>query len=140
MAARRGAFDGLSWHDIGERGARGPAAPAPAAAAPAPQIAEGEPTGMVVVGYRQLMSGPSVDHAPVLHFQRRGGIEIAHDDAQRLGVATGDRVEVVYGEQTRAGAAVVQRRLRAGVVRMATDVPYVGPGELQAAPEEPASA
>ena len=37
--------------------------------------------------------------------------------------------------------ALVQRRLRTGVVRLATAVPYVGPGELAAAaPEEPADA
>jgi anaerobic selenocysteine-containing dehydrogenase len=76
----------------------------------------------------------------VLHFQRRSGIEISHEDAQQLSVATGDRVEVGYGDQTLAGAAVVQRRLRPGVVRLATAVPYVGPGELRAAPEESAGA
>jgi predicted molibdopterin-dependent oxidoreductase YjgC len=135
MAASRRAFEGISWQEIGERGARGPAATASGPAQPAPQIGEGAPEGLVVVGYRQLMSGLSVDHAPVLHFQRRGGIEISHDDAQRLGVATGDQVEVSYGDQTRTGAAVVQRRLMAGVVRMASDVPYVGPGELRPAEE-----
>jgi NADH-quinone oxidoreductase subunit G len=140
MAERRPAFSGLTWHEIGERGAR-TAAPARGGSAPAaPQIGEGEPGGIVVVGYRQLMSGPTVDHAPVLHFQRRAGIEISHDDAQRIGVATGDGVEVRFGDQTRTGAAVVQRRLRAGVVRLAADVPYVGPGELLAAAEEPAGA
>jgi anaerobic selenocysteine-containing dehydrogenase len=76
----------------------------------------------------------------VLHFQRRTGIEISHDDAQRIGVATGDRVEVRFGDQTRTGAAVVQRRLRAGVVRLAADVPYVGPGDLIRGAEETAGA
>jgi len=47
-----------------------------------------------VVGYRQLMSGPTVEGAPALHFQRRNGIEISHNDAQEIGVATGDRVEI----------------------------------------------
>jgi NADH-quinone oxidoreductase subunit G len=140
MSERRAAFAGLSWHGIGEQGARTPAAPAGASAPAAPQIGGGEPGGIVVVGYRQLMSGPSVDHAPVLHFQRRTGIEISHDDAQRIGVATGDRVEVRFGDQTRTGAAVVQRRLRAGVVRLAADVPYVGPGDLIRGAEETAGA
>jgi anaerobic selenocysteine-containing dehydrogenase len=85
------------------------------------------------------MSGAAVDHSPVLHFQRRGGIEISHDDAQRLGVATGDRVEVAYEGRTVTAAAVVQRRLRPGVVRLATALPYVGPGELRAA-QEPSDA
>jgi NADH-quinone oxidoreductase subunit G len=140
MAERRSAFEGMSWHEIGERGARSAAPAAGGTAPPAPQIGDGQPGGMVVIGYRQLMSGPAVDHAPVLHFQRRAGIEMSHDDAQRLGIATGDRVEVTYGEQTRTGAAVVQRRLQAGVVRMATDVPYVGPGDVRPAPQEAADA
>jgi NADH-quinone oxidoreductase subunit G len=139
MAQQRGAFAGMSWHEIGEQGTR--PAPPPRGAVPAtPQVGDGEPEGTIVVGYRQLMSGHSVDHSPVLHFQRRSGIEISHEDAQQLSVATGDRVEVGYGDQTLAGAAVVQRRLRPGVVRLATAVPYVGPGELRAAPEESAGA
>jgi len=105
-------------------------------APPAPHVAEGEPEGTIVVGYRQLMSGPTVDGAPALHFQRRTGIEISHDDAQEIGVATGDRVEVSFDGSSVTGAALVQRRLRRGVVRLATAVPYVGAGELRPAPEE----
>jgi len=86
------------------------------------------------------MSGPTVEGAPALHFQRRNGIEISHDDAQEIGVATGDRVEVSFAGSSLTGAALVQRRLRRGVVRLATAVPYVGPGELRAAPEETADA
>jgi anaerobic selenocysteine-containing dehydrogenase len=140
MAGSRAAFTGLTWAGIGERGVRPEPAPGSGKAPAAPHVAEGEPEGTIVVGYRQLMSGHSVDHSPVLHFQRRSGIEISHQDAQQLGVATGDRVEVGYGDQTLAGAAVVQRRLRPGVVRLATAVPYVGPGQLRAAAEEAAGA
>jgi anaerobic selenocysteine-containing dehydrogenase len=86
------------------------------------------------------MSGPTVEGAPALHFQRRSGIEISHDDAQEIGVATGDRVEITFGGTSVSGAALVQRRLRRGVVRLATEVPYVGPGKLRAAPEESADA
>ena len=35
---------------------------------------------------------------------------------------------------------IVQRRLLSGVVRLPAAVPYVGPGELGAAPEEVADA
>jgi anaerobic selenocysteine-containing dehydrogenase len=133
MAATRPAFAALSWHEIGESGEQTSPPPRPAQAPPQPQIGSGQPEGTIVVGYRQLMSGPAVDHAPVLHFQRRTGIEIAHDDAQAAGIATGDRVEVEYDGQTHAGPAIVQRRLRPGVVRLATSVPYVGPGQLRPA-------
>ncbi len=139
MHQRRPAFAGVAWRDIRERGALTATAARPSQGPARPQIAAGQPAGMVVVGYRQLMSGASVDHSPALHFQRRSGIEIAHDDAQSLGVATGDRVEVAYDGRSVAGAAIVLRRLRPGVVRLAATLPYVGPGELRAA-GEPADA
>ena len=135
MAARRPTFSGLGWSAIGERAALSdrPApvgAPAAAHAAPADT-----PPGTVVVGYRELMSGASVDHSPALHFQRRAGIEISHDDAEALGVKPGDRVRVSYEGGEHEGAAVVLRRLRTGVVRVAARRPYVGSGTVT--PVEP---
>jgi anaerobic selenocysteine-containing dehydrogenase len=94
----------------------------------------------VVVGYRELMSGPAVDHTEALHFQRRRGIEISFEDAERLGIATGDQVAVSLDGRTETGPALVQRRLRPGVVRMAARLPHVGPGLLAAAPAEAAGA
>jgi NADH-quinone oxidoreductase subunit G len=140
LAAQRPAFAGASWSEIGERaelGAR-PAAQAPPPApqaAPAPAMPE-----TVVVGYRELMSGTAVDHTPALHFQRRRGIEIAHADAEALGVATGDRIQVTRDGRTETGPAVVRRGLRPGVVRLPARVPHVGPGAVTAAPPEAAGA
>jgi len=134
MAGSRQAFTGLAWHEIGEHGVR-PQPPALGPPPPVPHVGEAEPQGTIVIGYRQLMSGPTVEHTPALQFQRRSGIEIAHADAQTLGIATGDRVEVAYGGSTVTGAAVVHRRLMRGVVRMPAAVPYLGPGELRAAAE-----
>ncbi len=140
MGAQRPAYAGISWSDIGEHGVLTQHA-ADAGQAPArPQIASGDAGGTIVVGYRQLMSGAAVDHSPVLHFQRRTGIEISHDDAQSLGVATGDRIQVEYDGRSVVGAAVVLRRLRTGVVRLAVSLPYVGPGRVRAADGEPADA
>ena len=114
----------------------------PAQAPPVPQAAPAGPVdGIVVVGYRQLMSGVEVDHAEQLEFQRRHSIELAHDDAQSLGVATGDRVTASWKGGSATGPALVNRRLRTGVVRLATAVPHVGPGSVAAAePEAPADA
>jgi NADH-quinone oxidoreductase subunit G len=139
MAGRLPAFAGLSWSEIGDR------APlrerAAAAAAPAvPQMAAAAVPQTVVVGYRELMSGPAVDHTEALHFQRRQGIEISFEDAQRLGVATGDQLAVTQDGATLTGPALVQRRLRPGVVRMAARLPHVGPGAVAAAPAEAAGA
>ena len=127
MAGSRAAFAGLTWAGIGERGVRPEPAPGSGTAPAAPHVAEGEPEGTIVVGYRQLMSGPTVEGAPALHFQRRSGIEISHDDAQEIGVATGDRVEVsfggtaVIGRGTGAAAAATGRRAAGdgGAVRRA---------------------
>jgi NADH-quinone oxidoreductase subunit G len=135
MARRRPAFSGLSWSEIGERAPlrERPAAPAPPAA---PHAAPSEaPAGTVVVGYRDLMSGAAVDHSPLLHFQRRTGVEISDHDAERLGVKPGDRVRVTYEGGEHEGAAIVLRRLRPGVVRFATRRPYLGSGSVAPAPE-----
>jgi NADH-quinone oxidoreductase subunit G len=126
---------GLSWSEIGERaplGERAPAGDAPAA----PQVAAAAVPQTVVVGFRELMSGAAVDHTEALHFQRRHGIEIAFDDAQSLGIATGDRVQVMHDGHTVTGPALVQRGLRPGVVRLAARVPHVGPGSVAPAPPE----
>jgi NADH-quinone oxidoreductase subunit G len=135
MAERRSAFAGLSWSGIGERaplGERTAAGDVPATA----QVAAAAVPQTVVVGYRELMSGATVDHTEALHFQRRHGIEIAHADAESLGVATGDRIQVTHDGRTVTGPALVQRGLRPGVVRLAARVPHVGPGSVAAAPAE----
>jgi anaerobic selenocysteine-containing dehydrogenase len=136
MARRRPAFAGLGWPEIGERA---PLRNRPAAAAPpaAPHAAPSEaPSGTVVVGYRELMSGPAVDHSPALHFQRRPGVELSHDDAEALGIKAGNRVRVTYEGGEHEGAAIVLRRLRPGVVRIATRRPYLGSGTVAAAEPE----
>ena len=59
---------------------------------------------------------------------------------QRLGVKPGDRVRVTYDGGEHEGAAIVLRRLRPGVVRVAARRPYVGPGTVVVAPPEAAGA
>jgi NADH-quinone oxidoreductase subunit G len=136
MARRRPAFAGLGWPEIGERA---PLRERPAATAPpaTPHAAPSEaPSGTVVVGYRELMSGPAVDHSPALHFQRRTGVELSYDDAEALGIKAGDRLRVTYEGGEHEGAAIVLRRLRPGVVRIATRRPYLGAGTVAAAEPE----
>jgi predicted molibdopterin-dependent oxidoreductase YjgC len=135
MATRRPAFAGMSWSGIGERAPLGERAAAQAAPA-VPQMAAAAIPQTVVVGYRQLMSGPAVEHTEGLHFQRRAGIEIAHADAEAIGVATGDRVQVTMDGSTQSGPALVQRGLRPGVLRIPARIPHVGPGTVTAAPAE----
>ena len=143
LAAADGVFAGLDYGGLGERADR----PAPRQVdVPPPEPRLGDPRPgpqpgtVTVVGYRQLMSGPAVDRAPQLDHQRRTAIELAHEDAARLGVATGDQVAVEYGGRTVTGPAAVSRRLHPGVARLATRLPYVGPGRVTAAVREPADA
>ena len=65
--------------------------------------------------------------------QGQDSVEISHDDAEALGVKPGDRLRVVYDGGEHEGAAVVLRRLRPGVVRIATRRPYLGPGTVAGA-------
>ena len=134
LAQQRPAFAGQSWQAVGEQAELPDQRPVRPESPPAEPHVEGAvgPEGTIVVGYRQLMSGTAVDNAPALHFQQRIGIEIAHSDAQDLGVATGDRLVVDYQSGSITGPAVVLRSLRQGVVRLATPVPYIGPGTVRA--------
>jgi NADH-quinone oxidoreductase subunit G len=136
LARSRPGFEGLSFAALGER-APLPERPAAAATPAEPRLAGEAPPApapaagaVLVVGYRQLMDGPAIEHTPPLQFQRRLGIELAHDDALDLGIAAGDQVTVEHGGRTTTGPAVVSRRLSRGVVRLATRVPYVGPGRV----------
>jgi anaerobic selenocysteine-containing dehydrogenase len=95
---------------------------------------------MHVVGYRQLHSGPAADHADALHFQRRVGAELSADDAASLGVSSGDPVSITFAGQTIQRPVVINRGLRPGTVRLATRIPYVGPGSVAAVEEAAAGA
>jgi NADH-quinone oxidoreductase subunit G len=136
LAASRPAFAGMSWSSLGER-AELPERPQAGSAPPEPRVAAARPKrGTTLIAYRELMSGAGPDHSPELHFQKRIGIEINHDDAEKLRVATGDRITVSFDGRSASGPAIASRRLRPGTVRMAQRVPYVGPATVVAAPLE----
>ena len=109
-----------------------PAAHERQSAPSAPATAEFGGAGIVAIGYRQLMAGTAVDASPRLHFQRKGGIEISHHDASSRDIAAGDRVRVTHAGTAHEGPAVVLRRLRPGVIRLAARVPFAGLATLEA--------
>jgi NADH-quinone oxidoreductase subunit G len=132
LAAARPAFAEMSWASLGER-AELPERPPVGSAPPEPRLAAARAHGgTTLVAYRELMSGAAPDRSPELHFQKRVGIEINHDDAERLGVATGDRITVSFDGRSASGPAIASRRLRPGTVRMAQRVPYVGAATVAA--------
>jgi predicted molibdopterin-dependent oxidoreductase YjgC len=118
------AYSGIAYGDVGERAAlRGPAEP------PAPEP-EYEPATvkprdghfLMLQRYRPLFSGPAVERVEELRFQRPGAeIELSADDAKRRGIATGDEVEVRSNGTSLSLRARVNKRLVAGVVRMAEE-------------------
>ncbi|MBD0317614.1 MAG: molybdopterin-dependent oxidoreductase [Thermoleophilia bacterium] len=94
-------------------------APAPAPSVP-PVPTVDRDGGLELVTYRPLFSGPGVERISALAFQRpRREIELAADDAAQTGIATGDVVAVSSNGTSTLVSARVNRRLRAGVARMA---------------------
>ncbi len=96
------------------------AAPTVEMPAAAGAVAAGE--GFRLVRYRPLFRGAAVDRVPQLQFQRPPAeIELSLADARALRIRTGDPVSVGSNGGGRALSARVNRRLLAGVVRIADD-------------------
>jgi NADH dehydrogenase/NADH:ubiquinone oxidoreductase subunit G len=114
-------YDGLAFSEVGER------APLPARTTPEPQPAEpqprkAEPTGLRLVAYRPLFSGPAVERVPELQFQRPPAVlEIADDDARARGIAPGDDVEIRSNGSSAILRARISRTLPRGTVRAADE-------------------
>jgi NADH-quinone oxidoreductase subunit G len=117
------AYGGLDYGGIGEQ-ATLPARPAqaevPSAAAPAKRAARGK--GLRLVTYRPLFSGPAVERVPELQFQRPSPeIELSPDDAKRLKIEPGASVNLRSNGTSVALRARVNRKLVAGVARVAVE-------------------
>jgi anaerobic selenocysteine-containing dehydrogenase len=100
---------------------------APAAATtpepPPPADTEGPFLGTLhLVRYRPLFSGPAVERVPELQFQRPEPVlELAQEDAERRQIASGDTVSVRSNGTSVELRARVDRRLLAGVARIADE-------------------
>ena len=72
--------------------------------------------------YRPLFSGPAVERVPELQFQRPAPeVELAHADAERRQIATGDTVSVRSNGTSVELRARVSRTLAAGTARIAEE-------------------
>ena len=75
--------------------------------------------GLQLLRYRGLFSGPAVDRVAQLQFQRPlPEVEISAADARERGISAGDPVTVSSNGTSRTLTARLNRRLRAGVVRI----------------------
>jgi NADH-quinone oxidoreductase subunit G len=117
------AYGGLDYGGIGERSTLPPRpdqAEVPSAAAPAKRAAKGK--GLRLLTYRPLFSGPAVERVPELQFQRPAAeIELSPDDAKKLGVEPGSPINVRSNGTSVALRARVNRKLVAGVARVASE-------------------
>ncbi len=78
--------------------------------------------GIRLVRYRPLFTGPAVERVDALTFQRPiPEVELAWKDADRQGIETGDPVTVSSNGTSVELRARVNRRLKAGVARIAEE-------------------
>ncbi len=111
-------YGGISFGQVGEQAPL----PAPAKAPPVVGTPPVKPlaagSGLRLLTYRPLFSGPAVERTPELAFQRRSGeVELSRVDARELKINDGDEVTVRSNGTS--------RRLRA---RLASDLP---PGSVR---------
>jgi len=79
-------------------------------------------SGLELVRYRPLFSGPAVERIKELEFQRPAAeVELAWEDAEARDIAPGAIVSVQSNGTSRELRAQVNRRLLQGVVRIAED-------------------
>ena len=91
----------------------------PAPKAPAPKSGG---KGLALVRYRSLFSGPAVERVQQLQFQRPlAEVELSYEDATKRGIEPGAEVAVRSNGTSRTLRARVNRRLRAGVVRIPSE-------------------
>jgi NADH-quinone oxidoreductase subunit G len=133
-------YEGITLDEIGGRGVRWPAREAAArlgvepwklAKLKLPKAEKAAPgDGLRLGTYRSLWSSKEVDISPALKFMRpHQVVELSPDDAGRLGVADGDRVEV--------GSNGTRVR---GPVRLRQAVPTGSVFLAEGTPDEPANA
>jgi NADH-quinone oxidoreductase subunit G len=98
-----------------------------AATTPEPAAPKTAPKGPVLgplrlVRYRPLFSGPAVERVPELQFQRPEPVlDLSPEDAERRGVGSGDTVVVSSNGTSVELRARIDRRLLAGVARVADE-------------------
>jgi NADH-quinone oxidoreductase subunit G len=129
-------YDGVTLEEIGGRGVRwqerpaasqfpaaGDAAPLPAApAAPGSSVPTGN--GALRLGtYRPIWAAPEVEISPALKFTvARQQLELAPEDAQRLGIVNGESVEVSQNGTALEAIAHVRTGVQAGTAFLADGI------------------
>jgi NADH-quinone oxidoreductase subunit G len=118
-------YGGISFGEVGERAPlRGyPDAQEHVAREPLPVPQQKAKRGEIrLVAYKPLFSGAAVERVTELQFQRpQPELELSAEDARRRRIATGDLVTVGSNGSAITVPARVNRRLRAGIARIALE-------------------
>ena len=118
-------YGGLAFGEVGERAPlRGyPEAQEHVANQALPEPQQKAKRGEIrLVAYKPLFSGAAVERVTELQFQRpQPELELSADDARRRRIATGDLVTVGSNGSAITLPARVNRRLRAGIARVAIE-------------------
>jgi NADH-quinone oxidoreductase subunit G len=116
-------YAGITLDEIGGRGVRWQDRDA-ASAAPEAELPSGPlesppdlPAGLHLGAAPALFASPAVEHSPSLRFLvPRQRAELSPADAQRLGIAPGEDVEVSSGDRVVRAAAAIREAIRPGSV------------------------
>jgi predicted molibdopterin-dependent oxidoreductase YjgC len=115
------AYGGIPFGVVGERAELPPPAAHVEVPASRPEGARPQ-SGLQLIRYRPLFSGPAVERTPELQFQRpQPEVELSEQDARTRGIRSGDDVTVRSNGTSVTLRARLNRELRAGVVRIAAE-------------------
>jgi NADH-quinone oxidoreductase subunit G len=115
-------YDGLPFGEVGERAELRTRSVAPHGGLPDDQAVPAGRTGLKLVRYRALFSGPAVERVPELQFQRPPPeVELAPEDAEARGILNGEPVSVGHADTVRQLRARVNPSLRPGIARIASE-------------------
>jgi NADH-quinone oxidoreductase subunit G len=123
VAADVSFYAGITLDEIGGRGVRWQDREA-ASAAPDAELPSGPldtppdlAAGLHLGAAPALFASPAVEHSPSLRFLApRQRAELSPDDAQRLGIAPGEDVEVTSGDRVVRATAAIRHAIRPGSV------------------------
>jgi len=120
--------DGVRWQD------RDAASAPPAAELSTEPLAEPpEPAdGLLLAGAPTLWTGPEVEYSPSLRFLATGDKAwLSVEDARRLGVKSGDEVELSMNGDRLSAIAIVRTAVPEGSVFLSPAAPVEGPVEVR---------
>jgi predicted molibdopterin-dependent oxidoreductase YjgC len=115
-------YDELAFGEVGEQAPLPARRPSGEPIDPPKRKRAARTTGLRLVTYRPLFSGPAVERVAELQFQRPEPVlELSPDDARARGIEPGNEVELRANELSARLRARISRKLPKGTVRAAEE-------------------